>query len=106
MRVAEGLTSEVALRWAAAVERVSEHPVARAIVASAAERSLEVPPAEDFRALPGRGVEARVLGRTLRVGGPNLLRKLGVEPVAADARLRVAEWRAEGRSVLPARCAM
>jgi Cu2+-exporting ATPase len=83
MRVADGLSEEDALRLAAAVERDSEHPVARAIVASADERGLEVPQAEGFRALPGRGVEARVRGRTLQAGGPNLLRKLGVEPAPA-----------------------
>jgi len=80
MRVAQGIEEEDALRLAAAVERDSEHPVARAIVASARERGLEVPPAEGFRALPGHGVEAQVLGRTLQVGGPNLLRRGGVDP--------------------------
>jgi Cu2+-exporting ATPase len=80
MRAADGLTEDDALRLAAAVERDSEHPVARAIVASAAERGLDVPRAEGFRALPGHGVEARALGRALQVGGPNLVRRLGVEP--------------------------
>ncbi len=67
------LSDDEALRLAAAVERDSEHPVARAIVESAAERELAVPAAEDFEALPGRGVRASVEGRALAVGGPNLL---------------------------------
>jgi Cu2+-exporting ATPase len=83
MRVTDGLTEEDALRLAAAVERDSEHPLGRAIVESAAERGLEVPRVEGFRALPGYGVQARALGRAFQVGGPNLLRKLGVEPVSA-----------------------
>ena len=83
MQVAEGLTENDALRWAAAVEQDSEHPVARAIVASAVERRLEIPPAKDFHAVPGQGVVANVLGRKLSVGGPNLLRTFGVEPGAA-----------------------
>ncbi len=67
------LSDDEALRLAAAVERDSEHPVARAIVESAAERELAVPAAEDFEAIPGRGVRASVEGRALAVGGPNLL---------------------------------
>jgi P-type Cu2+ transporter len=99
MRVADALTEEEALRLAAAVERDSEHPVARAIVASAAARALEVPPAEGFRALPGQGVEARVSGRALQIGGPNLLRKLGVEPAAALAE-GAAEAASRGQSAV------
>lgn len=85
MHAVEGLADDEALRLAAAVERDSEHPVARALVASAADRGLEFPAADEFRAMPGHGVEAHVESRLLRVGGPNLLRKLEVEPDAALA---------------------
>jgi Cu2+-exporting ATPase len=74
-----GVAADDALRWAAAVERDSEHPVARAIVASAGERGLAIPSASGFAAVPGYGVRARVEGRDLQVGGPNLLERLGVE---------------------------
>lgn len=96
-RVIEIATDELdqdeALRVAAAVESDSEHPVARAILTSAMERELAVPGSQDFRALPGHGVEAQVDGRTWRVGGPNLLRQLGVAPppLIADAADRFAE---------------
>ena len=83
MRVAGEVTENEALRVAAAVERDSEHPVARAIIASANDRGLEIPGADGFHAVPGHGVEARIDGRKFRVGGPNLLRKLDVEPAAA-----------------------
>jgi Cu2+-exporting ATPase len=99
MRVAGEHSEEHALRLAAAVERDSEHPVARAIVASANERGLEVPQGESFRALPGHGVEARALGRTLQVGGPNLLRKLGVEPAPALVET-AAEAASRGQSAV------
>jgi P-type Cu2+ transporter len=93
-RVIETTTLEVdeaeALRLAAAVERDSEHPIARALLRSAEERGIEVPRAGDFQALPGHGVQATVAGRELKVGGPALLRKLGVEP---PAELRVAATR-------------
>ncbi|MGH7570558.1 MAG: heavy metal translocating P-type ATPase [Gemmatimonadota bacterium] len=80
MRAATGMDESDALRLAAAVERDSEHPIARAILASAEERGIQVPVAEEFEALPGHGVRARVDGRVLEVGGPNLLRQLGSSP--------------------------
>ncbi len=80
LRSAEGITEGEALQLAAALERDAEHPVARAIVATAAERGLPVPAATDFRAEAGRGVVASVDGRRLAVGGPNLLAQSGVTP--------------------------
>ena len=74
----DGLDEARALTLAAAVERDSEHPVARAFVATARERGLSLPPVSGFRAEPGRGVFASVDGRRLAVGGPNLLARQGV----------------------------
>jgi Cu2+-exporting ATPase len=70
---AEGLPEVQALAQAAAVEGDSEHMIARALVASARERNIRVPSVWNFQALPGRGVQAAVNGRTLQVGGPRLL---------------------------------
>jgi Cu2+-exporting ATPase len=86
------------LRLAGAVEADSEHPLARAIVAAARERG-DLPPAGDFRAMTGRGVTAKVDGATAAVGGPALLRELGLrEPEALAGRL--GEWRGRGAAVL------
>ncbi|MDO3648337.1 heavy metal translocating P-type ATPase [Nocardia mangyaensis] len=63
-------SDEAILRLAAGAELASEHPLARAIVRAAHRRGLEVPPAEDFTAQPGRGVSALVDGRHIRVGSP------------------------------------
>jgi len=98
-RVVDGVDETDALRLAAALEGDSEHPIARAVVASAIERGLDTPSAEGFRALPGHGVEARVLGRTLQMGGPNLLRKLGVVPATALVEA-AAEAAARGQSAV------
>jgi P-type Cu2+ transporter len=84
MESVEGTPAEEALRLAAAVERDSEHPVARALLASAEEREIHVPVAIGFEAIAGHGVRARVGGRSLEVGGPNLLRRAGI---AVDAAL-------------------
>ena len=79
----QGLEPDAALQLAAAVERDSEHPVARALLASAAERRLHVPTSSEFESLPGRGVRAVVDGRRLAAGGPNLLAELAITPGAA-----------------------
>jgi P-type Cu2+ transporter len=71
---ADGLSDADALRLAAAVERDSEHTVAEGIVRSARERGLDISPAEHFQSLPGIGVQARLEGRSLLMGGPALLR--------------------------------
>jgi Cu2+-exporting ATPase len=94
MRTADGLADDDTLRLAAAVERDAEHPVARAIVTSAAERGLTVPAATGFESLAGRGVRATVEGRALQVGGPNLLADLGV---SAGPELRRLADDAAGR---------
>ncbi|HET8525249.1 MAG TPA: HAD-IC family P-type ATPase, partial [Actinomycetota bacterium] len=67
--VAGALPRDEVLRLAAAAEASSEHPLAKAIVAAV----HDVPNASEFRALPGRGVEADVDGHRVRVGGPALL---------------------------------
>ncbi len=91
------IADDDALRLAAAVERDAEHPIARAIVRSAAERGLGVPAAGDFRAIAGRGVSATVEGRELAVGGPNLLASFGVTPSPELERFaNAAAGRGEG----------
>ncbi|MHC5025320.1 MAG: heavy metal translocating P-type ATPase [Planctomycetota bacterium] len=61
-------TSEEVLRYAAAVEGPSEHPIAQAIVAEAGARGLELTPVSGFLAQPGIGVTGRVDGRLVEVG--------------------------------------
>jgi Cu2+-exporting ATPase len=87
------------LQLAAAVEADSEHPVAKAIVAAARERPQLVSVAEDFRAMSGRGVEARIDGETYAVGGPALLRERGLSAPPA-LRARIEAWQGRGASVL------
>jgi len=93
------LAEDEALRLASAVEGDSEHPVARAVVATAQERGLQRTAGEGFQAIPGYGAEATVDGRSLKVGGPNLLRRLGVE-ASHDLDTFVAEAEARGQSVI------
>ena len=94
MAASPGITEDDALRFAAALERDSEHPVARAIVASAKERGLTVPASSGFEYVPGQGVNATVEGRRLSGGGPNMLAAMNVTP---DDTLRSAGEQASAR---------
>lgn len=78
-----GSADEV-LQLAAAMERRSEHPLARAIVRAAEGRGMSVPAVSDFRALTGAGAAGRVDGRPVVVGSPDLF----AAPLAADDGLR------------------
>ena len=70
----------------AAAEQFSEHPLGVAIVESCCrELGRELPEARDFEMLPGRGVSARVEGRQVLAGNPELLRERGIELPAALA---------------------
>jgi heavy metal translocating P-type ATPase len=68
-----GLSTNALLALAAAAERPSEHPLARAVVAAAHEHDVVVPHSDEFSSTPGRGVTAVVNGAEVRVGSPLLL---------------------------------
>ncbi|TFD12571.1 heavy metal translocating P-type ATPase [Cryobacterium sp. TMT1-21] len=84
-----------ALALAAAVEADSEHPLARAIVAAARSRALEVPRATGFQASAAVGVTGFVDGRQVSVGGPGLLRRHHRAPLP-----ETEAWAGEGAIVL------
>jgi len=67
-----------ALALAAAVEAKSEHPIARALVAAANDRGLAVARSTKFAALAGRGAQASVGGRELRVGSSRVATESGI----------------------------
>ena len=81
VRPARARSGDALLALAAAAEGDSEHPLARAIVRAAADRGLTVPAASDFASQPGTGVAATVAGSLVQVGGPGLLRSLGLSPL-------------------------
>ncbi|MFJ3224802.1 heavy metal translocating P-type ATPase [Streptomyces sp. NPDC086783] len=90
-----GMDERRALTLAAGAEHPSEHPLARAVVAAAREAGVRPAPAEDFSAVPGRGVRAVVESHEVRVGSPAHL-----PDADATARAAVAEAEAEGRTAV------
>jgi len=89
-----GLDRAGLLRLAGALQQGSEHPLARAVLA---EAGTGLPLVEAFRALPGRGVEGRIEGRSLRLGSPRLLVESGLDPGPLAAAATAAA--AGGRSL-------
>jgi Cu+-exporting ATPase len=86
-----GLDEKELLQFAAAVERPSEHPLARAIVAAAAERGIVLPDVRGFNSPTGKGVVGMVERRRLALGNAKFLAELGVavnELEAQAERLR------------------
>lgn len=75
------------LRLAAALDQVSGHPVARALVDEASKRGLDLPRPTMVMESPGAGVAGRVEGRDVRVGGAHMMRMHDVRfPPADDSR--------------------
>src|SRR5260370_269236 len=74
-----GFTNGSLLSMAASLERLSEHPLARAIVSAAEERKLPLSAATEFRAISGGGVLGFVSGKRVVAGTPSFLREQGIE---------------------------
>ncbi len=86
------------LRFAAALEERSEHPLAGAITRAARDRGLALPGVEEFQAAAGRGVVGVVAGRGVVVGTEQLLAEWSVE--AGGLQEEAQELEASGKTVL------
>ncbi|MDR2357694.1 MAG: heavy metal translocating P-type ATPase [Oscillospiraceae bacterium] len=73
------------LRLTASAETGSEHPLGQAIVSGARERGLELMKTENFNSITGRGIEARIGGRTVLAGNRKLMDERGVPLSALEA---------------------
>jgi Cu+-exporting ATPase len=95
---APGIEEPALLRLIASLERVSEHPLASAIVRGAEARGITTAPVADFRSITGKGVVGVVDGRTVAVGNAALLADLGASAGALTAR--ADELRRNGETVM------
>ena len=73
--VAQGITEEELLVYAASVEKNSEHPLAQAIVQYSQKRGLELLEVKDFQAIPGHGVQGQIEGKRILLGNRKLMEK-------------------------------
>ncbi len=90
--------AETVLRYSAAAEAVSEHPLAAAVLAAANAQGIDLPPLDNFEALPGRGLSASIGAENILLGSPRLLSENGIEisPLAAE----VAAMQNQGQTVV------
>ena len=82
---ASGFDEAQVLKLAASVEHGSEHPLASAIVAAAAERKLELSRVDDFDAPAGKGVIGKVEGKQIVLGNARFLSELDIDAAALGA---------------------
>ena len=83
---AEGVSEAALLELASALERKSEHPLARAVLAWAEEQGVEAREVTDFQALPGNGLTGRWQGETLAGGSLKFIRTQAAVPQAVQAQ--------------------
>ncbi|MFF9868813.1 heavy metal translocating P-type ATPase [Streptomyces sp. NPDC013953] len=111
VHTADGTDEREVLRLAGALEHASEHPVARAVAAGAAERAGTLPAPEEFTNVPGLGVQGIVGGHAVLVGREKLLADRALQLPEALARAKAGAeaagrtavavgWDGEARAVL------
>ena len=98
VKPAEGVDEETVLRAATAVEQHSEHPLAKAVMDCAKERSIGRPESQAFAATPGMGASVRWDGALIRVGKPAFLQDAGVD-IGTTGEV-CAALQAEGRTAV------
>jgi Cu+-exporting ATPase len=86
------------LRLAAALEQGSEHPLAAAIVGGAADRGVQIPKAEQFESMTGKGVRGRVEGHAVALGNGRLIEDERLRTTQLDAVAE--ELRQQGQTVM------
>ena len=102
LRPAPDVGEDRLLALTAAVERRSQHPLARAIIQAALERGLEVPTAGDLESVTGRGIRSTVDGATVEVGRLLMFEETGAV-VPAFIRASVMELELAGRTTVVVR---
>lgn len=86
------------LSFAASLEKVSEHPLAAAVVTDAEEKGVELAEVRDFQSITGKGVQGRVLDRAVALGNAAMMESIGVDLEAL--RKKADQQRSEGQTVM------
>jgi Cu+-exporting ATPase len=95
---ATGFDESAVLSFGSSLEKSSEHPLAAAILAAAAERTLALQDVADFASVTGKGVTGTVGARRVAIGNAGLLKDLGI--ASADLEARADMLRKEGATAL------
>ena len=95
---ANGFTQEQILSWAAGLDRASEHPLARAVVAAADAAHVKPAAVTDFESVTGQGVRGTADGRMLALGNTALMQTSGAN--VESVRERADQLRGQGRTVI------
>ncbi|MCA1578676.1 MAG: heavy metal translocating P-type ATPase [Acidobacteria bacterium] len=95
---AAGVNERELLRFAASLEKGSEHPLATAIVSGARERGVEVVNANSFDSITGKGVKGQVEKHAVALGNRTLIDDLGIE--VGELGQLAEKFRADGQTVM------
>ncbi len=93
-----GLDADELLRLVASAERVSEHPLAQAIIQGAQDRKLALADPADFKSVTGKGVQVVIDGRKVLVGNRRLLADAGIDVQALEKQAE--RLSAEGKTAI------
>lgn len=93
-----GFAEDDILRWAASVERASEHPLADAIMRAAKEKQLALGQVEQFDSPTGKGATGKVDGKTIVLGNAKYLTSIGIDTKSLDGEAE--RLRGDGATVI------
>jgi P-type Cu+ transporter len=85
LKPAPGISEETLLKLAASLERLSEHPLAAAVMRAATDRGLTLGKVEGFESVSGKGVAGTIDGRKVALGNRALMQALGIDIGALEA---------------------
>lgn len=95
----EGISKEAVLRIAGALQQTSDHPLAHAVMEKVRELSVAIPEVSDAKALPGRGIQAKLEGELMLLGSTRLMQehrvaagKLGGVALALESEGKTISW--------------
>ena len=86
VRPAPGVSEDELLKLAASLERMSEHPLAAAILRAAADRGLPLARVDGFDSVPGKGVTGLIDGRKVALGNPAMMEAVRVDVGALEGQ--------------------
>jgi Cu+-exporting ATPase len=93
-----GLSEKEILKFAASLEKSSEHPLAEAIIKGAEEQKVELAKVENFESLTGKGIVGTIEGVKILLGNSKLMNDNGID--FPEGRAKADELRAEGQTVM------